>query len=329
MWILYAFNDNNGDYVYYYYDYLKIGRGDFYSFSFNEEGYILFAYFCSRYLHFTYQHFVILTSAISTLMLGFVVVRLSAQPNVVLALFMLNPYWMMICQTRFYMAFLCVLVGYVFLIKYEGLKGIVLFLMWVAASGFVHRTGWLCLILVFARIKNRKIVGWLMTIIALAIISFRSPIGLRIALRFLPVKKANDWLTVEAHRSLTGVVILILIRVLLLVAAVYIYRRLKEKGCSSNRDFYLVVGIILMMSFLPMEWIDKNFERFFRFSLMFVYFLYGDFREAYPVRFKSMPFGHVIVAGAVLVYYAFFAVSFSGWFEHNLVPIMENNLLLP
>lgn len=329
MWILYGFNDANGDYINYYYDYLKIGRGDFLSFSFSEEGYIIIAYFCSKFLHMTYQHFVILTAAVSTIMLGYVVCHFTPRPNTALVLFMLNPYWMMICQTRFYMAFLFVLVGYALLSKYEGKKGIILFFVFVIISGFFHRTGWLCIILLLSRVKSKKIIGWLMVIMAFLVTLFRTPLGMRIAGRYISDRKVEVWLAVDAHRSALGIILLILIHLAIMFTAIYLNRRLEVKNYISSQTSYLLIGVVLMMTFLPMECIDKNYERFFRFSLLFVYMLYGHFKEVYVTKLRAMPIGNIMLTGCLLSYYAFFYVSFSGWFEHNLIPILESNILIP
>ena len=328
MWVLYGFNDANGDYLNYYYDYAKILRGDFYSFSFSEEGYIIIAYICGNFLKMNYQDFLVFTSFFSTLALGYAAQKFSPQPNTALSLFILNPYWIMICQTRFYAAFLFALIGYSLLAEYDSKKGVIYFLVFTFISGFFHRVGWLFSILILSKIKSKKILYASLVLSSLIIFLFRTPAGMKIAERYIGEKKVAVWLAVDAHRSMLGVFLIVCIHFLIMAAAIFLYQETSKRKETDTKALYLLNGIILMMAFLPMECIDKNYERFFRFSLLSVYLLYGHYKEGLQARFRSIPVGIIMVFGCLSAYYIFFYFSFSGWFEHNLFPILKNNILI-
>ncbi len=336
MWILYGFNYENPDYLNYYYDYFKIGRGAFDSFSFHERGYIYSAYYAQKLLGFDYQTYVLCSAAVSTAMLGYITVNLSKKPNIVLGLFMLNPYWVMICQVRFYSAFLFVLLGLVFLIKNDNIKGVILYAACIFAAGLFHISAWLCIVFLLVKRKGMKATVIGAVAAAAATVFIRSSFGMRLAERFLiSDKKIANYMASETTRSFTGIMILTAVHVLILLTAVYFYHIIQKEGTigekkaeQSKRDEYILKTIIICTAFLPLECIDKNYERLFRIALFLFYALYGNYLSAKKDNLKNVPVGQFLCYSSVVTYYIFFYVSFTGWFEHVLVPVLNKNYII-
>lgn len=161
MWILFAFNTQNGDYSNYVAIYNGIGNGSAWALAQYEEGYIALCILGYRILNLDYANFMILVSTITTLLLC-LVVRLyskNMRQNIVYILFMVFLYWMMICQYRSYISFLLTMIGIYFLIERDNWKGNVLFVLFVLLAFTFHRSSiFYLLYLVAKKLDMKKIL---------------------------------------------------------------------------------------------------------------------------------------------------------------------------
>ena len=324
MWILFALNYANADYQPYYSNYNKVANGDFTSFESSEEGFVLLMYLFGRILHLTYQQFLMVVSAVSVLVLGYCISKLTDYQNIALALFLINPYWIMIVQVRFFLAFLVVLAGFTIMTVRDDTLGFCLFVLFVLVSGFFHRAGFICIIFAFARMKSLKRVCGVSVLIGMGLLFFKSSFGQTLAKHFLSIKKVATWLGASGSRSLTGVLSLIFVHAVILAVTIYLYKRIKDQNPKAE---YLLKLSIICYSILPLECFDKNYERFFRFALLMAFLMFAQYLASCQFQKWEMSLGTAAFLSSFVLYMAFFSVSFGEYYSNSLIPILTKNLL--
>ena len=129
--------------------------------------------------------------------------------------------------------------------------------------------------------------------------------------------------------------ILTAVHVLILLTAVYFYHIIQKEGNigekkaeQSKRDEYILKTIIICFAFLPLEFIDRNYERFFRIALFLFYVLYGNYLSVKKNNLKYLPVGKLLCYSSVVSYYILFYYVFSTWFETVLVPVLNKNYII-
>lgn len=332
IWVIYAFGYDNGDYLNYYIDYtLFISKGNFTSFSFSEEGYIYMAYFLSKYMHLDYQQFLIVSSTLCTILLAFLARKFTDKVNMLFVLFLLNPYWMMVCQTRFYFAFLITLAAMLALWKIPGFKGIFIFVVLILMASFFHRSVLLCMFFILARFKYRYIIAFI-AVSWIGIFAVYTGIGNSFLNALFSENKIDSYVGDGSARSIVGVASLIIIYIAIVVSSytMYYYNKHHEKMLEYKqnadtriRDEYIFKFILICLAFALLQYVNKNLERYARFMLFMYYVMLINHGKKVPKYHISLC--QVSCFGVILLYYAYFYVSFSGWFDHNLVPEMEKN----
>lgn len=336
MWILFAFNTQNGDYSNYIAIYNGIGNGSAWALAQYEEGYIALCILGYRILKLDYANFMILVATITTLLLC-LVVRLyskNKQQNIVYILFMVFLYWMMICQYRSYISFLLTMIGIYFLIERDDWKGNVLFVLFVLLAFTFHRSSILYLLYLVAKKMDMKRIRWIIPIACVIVILPRYSFFNNIIARFLPAFKMTNWLYSEGNRSTIGILLLIAVRILLILIENSLYKAEVKRGADTlilNRGDMLCKMSTISLAFLTLEIYNKNYERLFRIPLMLAFFLFTDYLSTKKIdlrRVPRVPIHYFIFVGYLGLYMAVFYVSFSGWFEHNLIPIFTFNSLL-
>lgn len=333
MWVLFAFNTLNGDYLAYETIYNRIAANDARMISTYEELFVLLCQMGSRVFGWNYQQFIILIATIATILFA-IVIKLycnGVRQNLVISLFMLFLYWMFICQHRTYIALMLVLIGLYFLNYYEGWRGIAFYAVFlVLAIGF-HRMAALYIILIASKFFDIKKLLLFIPILMAVITQIRNPVFTSFISKYLAGYKMDRWLYADGSRTLTGVIILVFIRILMVAIEYHCYYKKVQSGgnseCLKRQRFILTVTIICL-AMLPLEVLKKDYERLVRLPLFLSFVFFANYLEMSKIDRHHLPLNAVVYGGYIGVYFISFYTSFYGWFLHNLIPILNNNSLI-
>lgn len=332
MWILFALNTLNGDFISYEKIYNHIIYGNKEVISNYEEGFVLICKIGGK-LGLNYQEFLIIPATICTILFC-VVIRLYANDgyqNIFIALFIIFSYWMMICQYRTYIGILLTLIGLYFLYKYDDFKGYLIFILFVLLGVLFHRMVFLYLIYLPAKKWKTRTLVLFLPIIAAIVLLIRNPTFSRTIARYVAGYKMVRWLYTDNQRSVLAILALLVLRLGVVVFEIYMtYNTNNAKISWSHYDiqqFILNISII-SLGFLPLEFMIKDFERLSRIPLILLFIFILNYGKDNDINIHKVPLSVISVGNFLVVYMIFYYISFSGWFEHNLIPILTNNLLL-
>ena len=336
-WILFSFNTANSDYAAYssIYEYIRVGQESITSVS--EEGYIWLARVSSVVFNLSYQQFLVVVSTIATCLVGVIVNKYASATDIVLSLFLMYPYWIMICQYRSYMAVLLVLLGLYYLFERTGKDAYLLYFGLVFLGGLFQHSAWVFAIFFIVKrydLKRVIVAALLMAVVLRALMSNNTLATLVGGI--VTERKANQWLSGDSDRSTLGIALLFLFRAVLLYMEYWLLRQLRDTGHRDERRVelfdYMLRASVLCTAFLVFEMNDRNYERLFRVELFMFYVFIADYIEVYyskeNISLGDMPVRFVCAILFLMLYVVYFAPTLSGWIEHNFYPVFENNLIL-
>ena len=336
-WILFSFNTVNSDYAAYnsIYEYIRIGQEGYTSVS--EEGYIWLARVSSVVFNLSYQQFLVVVSTITTCLIGVIVNKYASATNIVLSLFLMYPYWIMICQYRSYIAVLLVLLGIYYLFERTGKDAYLLFFGLVFLGGLFHRSAWIFATLFLAKrydLKRVAVVALFLAVVLRVLMSNNTLATLVGGI--VSERKANQWLSGDSDRSTLGIALLFLFRATLLYMEYWLLCQLRDARHGDDRRIeffeFMLRASVLCTVFLVFEMNDRNYERLFRVELFLFYVFIADYIEVYyskeNISLGDMPVRFVCAILFLMLYVVYFAPTLSGWIEHNFYPVFENNLIL-
>ena len=305
-WMLFAFNTRNADYDAYQSIYWHINVGEEKLTTVTEEGYILLARFSSQVLSLSYQQFLVLVSTICIVLLSIVLHEYSKLPNGVLSLFLIYPYWVMICQYRSYLSFLLVLIGIACLYKLEGRTSYIAFFLFIILGSLFHRSALLYSYFFVAKkmsIRHLVVTSLLISLSLWAMIS--SGVLMRLANGLVSERKAIQWLSSESNRSLVGIWLLLTARALLLYIEYWLLTKIRASSSydAAYYDFLFKISV-LATCFLILEVNDQNYERLFRPELFIYYCFIIDYLH-WHFNINHMSIGSIPVAHVVAVLFVF------------------------
>ena len=347
MWALLAFNTDNADYQSYKSIYQHIKAGNLWVTTVDEEGFIYLCRFSSAVLKLNYQQFLLFYSTICTILFMVMVKLYTKNSNIVIALFMIYSYWCMVCQVRSYLATILAMIGLYFLFYRNGKLSMLLFFAFVIAGGFFHRTAWFFLPFFIVRITSMKKITIVTTVAFFGFLSLRVPIMARIVGIFLSQQKINNWLLSDGNRSIIGIGLLFFVRGLLIVIELlmvyslangkkltfkYFDRYLRRKS-TGKAEFDAVAerifkATVLSLAFVALEAFVRDYERLFRFVMLWSYVMFADFRVHKKVTYERVPVGYIGYPIFFVMFMAYFLYGFVGWIDGALRPAFECNSLL-
>lgn len=347
MWALLAFNTDNADFQNYINIYNNIRDGNLWGTTVDEEGFIYLCRFCSTVLKYDYHEFLILYSTICTVLFAVMVKLYSVNSNIIIGLFMIYSYWCMICQVRSYLATILALIGLYFLFYYDGKYSMLLFLAFVIAGGFFHRTAWFFLPFFLVRRTSMKTITIVTIAASAGFLSLRVPIVTRIVGIFLSQQKINNWLLDDGERSIIGIAMLFVVRLMLIIIElmmVYslsadkklsfkLFDKLLGKTHNGKIEFDLVAerifkATVLSFAFVALEAFVRDYERLFRIVMLLSYVMFADFTRHKKFSFERVPVGYLGYYAFFTVFMAYFLYGFVGWIDGALRPAFESNSLL-
>ncbi len=334
MWILFAFNTLNGDYLAYEMIYKRIAANDSRIIKIYEEFFVLLCQMGSKVFHWNYQQFIVFMATFSTILFA-VVIKLycdGVKQNLVISLFMIFLYWMFICQYRTYIALLFVLVGLYCLYRIDDWKGPVLFVLFVIVGAAFHRMAALFIVLIAAKFINVNRLIIAVPIIMAVVSQIRNPAFSSFLSRYVAGYKMDRWLYSEGSRTWTGIIILIIVRVLMVGIEYHCYNKRKRININNiylKSQEYILKITIICLGMLPLEFIKKDYERLARLPLFLSFVFLAEYLKSSRIDKRHLPLNAVTYAGYLGLYMISFYTSFYGWFIHNLVPIMRYNSLVP
>lgn len=329
MWFLFAFNTYNADYAAYERIYQRIGWGDFWGTTVSEEGYIGLVYVCNRFLHMSYSDFCVLLATIATVLLFLLTKKMAVNRNIVYALFLCFPYWAMVCQNRTYIGFLLGGLGLYCLFAYREKKGTFLFVLLTLAGGVFHRATWFNLCYICIRKFTTRTIVVITTVFSLLMLLFRTQAVVNILSNFVPMQKINNWLLSGSRRSMVGVMLLVLMRIILVFLEWYMcnHKKGKEIGALVYSDEILKVTI-LSLAILTFEIYIPEYERVFRLPMYLSYCLFADYSFNKRITFRNVPLIYILFIGFYIVFIIYFFTGFSSWFETCFRAMFEYNSFL-
>ena len=334
MWVLFAFNTLNGDYLSYEKIYSHIAANNTRVAETYEELFVFFCRIGSRQFHWSYQQFIIAIASFSVFLFA-IVLKLycgNNRQNLVISLFMIFLYWMFICQYRTFISLMLVLIGIYFLERINDVRGIVLFLGFILLGVTFHRMAALYVVVLAVKYLERKQLVLLMPISMMSVLVLRHPALTAFISKYVAGYKMDRWLYADGSRTVPGIVILILIRVALTLIETYCYEDMVRVDADDRTlkrmDFFLKITIVCL-AFLPLEMLQKDYERLARVSLFLSFVFFALFIENYRFDHRHVPLSVILFSGYFGMYLISFYISFNGWFLHNLVPILSYNSLFP
>lgn len=334
LWVLFAFNTYNADYIAYEGIYQRIGDGYQWTISHYEVGFVALCKICYRLFGLNYQQFVILMASICTVLLIDVVKRYAKynRQNTILALFMVFQYWVMICQYRYYVGFLLALIGIDIFLNRDDRTGLVRSIFCILSGALFHYSIALFLIVLLVKKLSVKQTFLFLPIAVGLFLLLRLGVFNGIISRIVPGFKLERWLYAEGNRSWAGILLLVVVRLLILGIEHYIYKRESVKvsydGLYVKRLEQLVKITAICSAFLVFELFNKNYERLFRVPLFLAFVFLTYYKSRNKITLRKVPRSYLMFVGYFGLYMTSFYLSFGGWFVHNLVPLMNNNILL-
>lgn len=328
MWFLFAFNTYNADYAAYERIYQRIGGGDFWGTTVNEEGYIGLVYVCNHFLRMSYSGFCVLLATIATVLLFLLTRKMAVNRNIVYALFLCFPYWAMVCQNRTYIGFLLGGLGLYFLFTYKGKKGVFLFVLLTLMGGVFHRATWFNLCYVCIKKFNVRTIVVITSIFSALMLLLRTPAAINILSHFLSLSKINNWLLSGSRRSMAGVILLVCMRLILVFLEWYMCNQKKEKIGSLVYGDEILKVTILSLAILVFEIYVREYERVFRLPMYLSYCLFADYNLNKKITFRNVPLIYILFIGFYIAFIIYFFTGFSGWFKTCFRAMFEYNLFL-
>lgn len=330
---MFAFNTLNADYLTYEYIYYRIAANDTRVISTYEELFVLLCQMGNKIFNWNYQQFVIFIATLSIVLFA-IVIKIyckGVRQNLVIALFIVFSYWVFICQYRTYISFLLVLLGLYLLNYFDDWRGTALFLVFIVlASGF-HRMAALYIILIAAKYVDIKRLLLVIPLFMAAVTQIRNPIFYSFISRYVAGYKMDRWLYSDGSRTLTGVIILVFVRILMVAIEYHCYYKKAQSGGNSDclkRQRFILTVTIICLAMLPLEVLKKDYERMVRLPLFLSFVFFTNYLEMSKIDRHHLPLNAVVYGGYIGVYFISFYISFYGWFLHNLIPILNNNSLI-
>lgn len=334
MWVLFAFNTVNGDYIAYETIYNRIVANDARIISLYEEFFVLLCQMGGRVFGWNYQQFIIFIATLATILFA-ILIKLycnGVRQNLVISLFMIFLYWMFICQHRTYIALLLVLIGLYFLNIFKDWRGIAVYLVFLLMAVGFHRMAALYIVLIASKFIDIKRLLLIVPILMFAVTQIRNPVFTSFMSKYLAGYKMDRWLYSDGSRTLTGMIILVFVRLLMVAVEYHCYYKRVRMGYKSknmnNQKFILKVTIICL-AMLPLELLKKDYERLVRLPLFLSFVFFAEYLEMSKIDRHHFPLNAIVYGSYLGLYLASFYVSFYGWFLHNLIPILNNNSLIP
>lgn len=335
MWLLFAFNAMNADYIAYTKIYDHIVKGNIKVISIYEEGYVFLCKLGGN-LGMTYQQFMIMVSTIATMLFAVVIKLYSSNrfQNINISLFIIFSYWTMICQYRTYLAILLVLLGLYFLYTYNDRRGIVLFVLFVFLGGLFHRMAFLYILFLPARRWGTKAILFCAIPLTILIpILIRSSAVTDIIAHYVPAYKLSRWILMDdaVARSWLGYIATGVPRVGVPILEMYIFNR--EGRTEANKEYlekqkFIVNISIMSLVYVPFELMIKDYERLSRVSLFYFFIFATSYLQEHRVNCRRVPIKAIIIASFLTLYFILFSFSHVAWFSSNLVPILTQNSIL-
>ena len=334
MWIMFAFNTLNADYITYEMIYNRIAVDDSKVMKTYEELFVLMCQMGSKVFNWNYQQFIIFLATLSTILFA-IVIKLycnGARQNLVISFFMVFLYWVFICQHRTYISLLLVLIGLYLLNYFEDWRGTAFYLLFIVLGLGFHRMAAMYIVLLAAKYLNVKKLLFIIPLLMLAVTQIRNPFFSSFISQYVAGYKMDRWLYSDGSRTLTGMLILVFIRVLMVAVEYHCYYKKARLGYKSeylNRQKFILKVTIICLATLPLELLQKDYERLVRLPLFLSFVFFAEYLEMSKIDRHHLPLNALVYGGYLGLYLASFFVSFYGWFLHNLIPILNNNSLIP
>ena len=332
LWILFGFNTENADTFNYIGIYERIGSGYAWTIRNYEFGFGSLCSFSYNVLKLSYQSFLVLVASICSclLLINIYLYNGFKNQNYILVLFFLTIYCSMICQYRYYLAFLIFLVGLYFFLETEGLKGDMVFLAFLFLACLFHKATILYGICFLIKKVNLKRIFYLTLLVVVFFIFLRNGYYPEFILNYIPLHKIH-YILEDTNRSLLGMAFVFLFRVSLPVIQLMLLTADRLKGLKSELltfdEYMLKIGVVCT-SVIVMEIFDKNFERFFRLPIFLSFIMFSN--SSYYRAFRTHKFSAAFLIFLIyfMVYLFYFNYSFQGWISSTVIPIFTKNVLL-
>lgn len=340
MWMLFAFNTLNSDYTNYKYIFTAIGNGNKWTMSHYEPGFVAMCSFCANVLHMDYSGFNMLMATICTILFA-LVLKLYCEwkyQNLVISFFIIVEYWVMICQYRYYLAMLLVLIGIHFYMNRSKIRGSVIFICFLALGILFHYSTIIFIVILLSDRINYKKMLYIIPVSIAVIFAIRNGYLNSVISIFIPAYKIQRWIYSEARRSMIGILLLISTRLLLLFTEKLALQGIKKSNLSesSNQQSSLSAGVLIKMDglfkvtmscfvLIILEMFDKNYERLFRLPMFLLFVFISYYCRCKKITVKRIPLGYFLSVSYVGLYMITFYISFAGWFHHNLYMVLTYN----
>ncbi len=336
LWVLFVLCIDNPDYDNYKVVYDNIDNQSvlnyYYGGMANESGFRLLYKICFMF-GLEYRGFLAVFALAGLGILGWCIWQYSANPNIVLVLYLIYPFTIDYVQIRSFMSMVIVLFSLQYLLDDKKISQ-TKYIAGVLIASTIHVSALFYLILLLIRLLTVR-QCWYVSIIGIfAIVLLYSNVDLFAGLFswLIPVNKIKSWLSGDISRSVRSIVSTIGLRVGWIGLQVYFFSRYRAKvrRGAIERD-RVIEGIykcnILLMLTLGFEIFTKSYERLGRISFVLGYIL---FTRLFALRrTKALPW--LFVFGFMAVYFVFFMffseVGDLRYFEGVFQNMFENNML--
>ena len=352
MWVLFAFNTWNADYMNYYWIYERIGTGDLWGTTVSEEGFVYLCYFFRHDLGWTYAEFLVFVATVCTILLKIVVDLFSKRPNTVLALSILYPYWIMVCQYRSYIATLFSMIGIYFLFfdpkkesryffkRNNKIQRIMqsdtfrsaMFFVFIFIGVLFHRTAVFFAIFYIAKKFDTKRLVIITSVLFVMLFALHLPFMANFLSHFMSRSKINTWLLSDGTRTIVGLFFLVVVRIGTVIVEYFMLDSYRKSGSVSKEYLHFVEMVfkttLISLSFLSLELYVKDYERLARVTLLLSYCIFADFLMQKKVKAEKIPVTYFVFIAFYLVHTAYYFYVRGGYLDIAFYPLFEHNSLI-
>lgn len=291
MWILFAFNYNNADYIMYQQFY----NGDPLATMKNTE--ILFKISCeiAANIGLEYKTFIMIYSILPIIIIGKSIKKYTNNTNFVLGCYFIFPFLIDVVQIRHFMAMAIITYAFQFLLT-DNKKDIIKYILLnVVAIGF-HSSAIVYLLFILAKkVNNRRIkIGVIICVVILSIV-IQTNLLPNILEKFLPTNKVEIYFISDRWRPEIKISIrYMIIQTTITVFMFIIYNYWKKHSLNMDKDeewnkrnniitYVYKINIILMI-ILPLYLYSTQLVRIIRGILLLNYIAVGNVLEKKCVK---------------------------------------------
>ena len=330
MFILFAFNYMNADYMMYERQYIRYGIGEqFYGVE------ILWQFLCKFFynMHLPYSIFLIFYSSICMFLLNKSLTKFSKYKSLALSCFFAFPFFLEVVQIRDFMAICIVIFGLQFLYNDQDSHGTLKYILCCfIATGFHYISLFYLFLIIVKKFDLKKLCFFIIPIVMFLTVIAKSNILLSIISHFIPISKfeayfvSGNW-QVSLAITLLSICLQLFVIVVLSITLNYYKKRpltLELEKKIQFLKFVLKCNLVLLLA-VPIYFYTFEFTRVFRGLLLLDYIAITNFFDL------KITYGNVFTKCLLISFISvlfFVLILYVNVFYKNIGNILKYNSLL-